>query len=247
MTDAGPAERLGPIALVGSGEFLPVMEAVDRDLLRGRPPRAVFLPTAAAEEGKERVRYWVELGTKHFRGLGVEAVPLLVLERAHADDASLAGQIPGAGLVYLSGSNPGYLAETLRGSAVWQAIVAAWRAGTALAGCSAGAAALSAVAGNVRDPARDEGRGLGLVPHLGVIPHFDRIEKWRPGLTARIRAMAPPEATVVGIDEDTALVGGPHRWRVEGERTVTVFSPLRKDAPQVHHRGEELVIPLAAP
>ena len=41
----------GPIALVGSGEFLPVMEDVDRGLLAGRPPRAAFLPTAAGEEG----------------------------------------------------------------------------------------------------------------------------------------------------------------------------------------------------
>src|SRR2546426_2259468 len=127
------ATRPGPLALVGSGEFLPVMEAIDAGLLAGRPPRLVFLPTAAAQEGAERVDYWVELATKHCRRLGVEAVPLLALDRAGADDPDLAGQIAGAGLVYLSGGNPGYLAETLRGSLMFDAIVAACRDGAALA------------------------------------------------------------------------------------------------------------------
>jgi len=240
---AGP----GPIALVGSGEFLPVMEEIDSDLLAGRAPRAAFLPTAAAEEGPDRLRYWVDLGTDHFRRLGVEPVPVLVLDRPGADDPSLTGAIAGAGLVYLSGGNPGFLAATLRDTAVWRAIVDAWRAGAALAGCSAGAAALTAVAGNVRDPSRGDGRGLGLVPHMGVIPHFDRIEAWRPGLTARIRSAAPPGTTVVGIDEETALVGGPERWRVRGARTVTVFSAgPDADGRAVHAAGEDLVISPAA-
>src|SRR5438445_13636739 len=179
------ATNRGLIALVGSGEFLPVMDGVDRDLLEGRPPRAVFLPTAAAEEGDERIRYWVELGTAHFRRLGVEPVPLLVLDRADADDPALAAQVASAGLIYLSGGNPGYLAETLRGTAVWSAIVAAWRGGAALAGCSAGAGALTAIAHDVRVPGRGTGLGLGGVPRLAVIPHFDRFESWSPGIVER--------------------------------------------------------------
>src|SRR3989442_4726064 len=102
-TGSGP----GPVARGGSGESLRVMEAVDAGLLAGRPPRLVFLTTAAAQEGAERVDYWVELATEHCRRLGVEAVPLLALDRAGADDPDLAGQIAGAGLVCLSGGNPG--------------------------------------------------------------------------------------------------------------------------------------------
>ncbi len=46
----------GLIALVGSGEYLPVMEDVDRYLLdslnlNGRKPRVVCLPTAAGRKG----------------------------------------------------------------------------------------------------------------------------------------------------------------------------------------------------
>jgi hypothetical protein len=81
----------GPIALVGSGEFLPVMEPVDAALLAGRPPRAVFLPTAAAPEGKEALDHWVGLGEGHYRRLGVEPVPLAVLDRDDADDPGVFG------------------------------------------------------------------------------------------------------------------------------------------------------------
>ena len=109
---------------------------VDRSLLVGQPGRAVFLPTAAAEEGEDTVRYWLELGGRHFERLGVEPVPLPVLTREDASRAELAELVAGAGLVYLSGGNPGYLAATLRGTLVWEAILAAWRGGAALAGCS---------------------------------------------------------------------------------------------------------------
>ena len=49
----------GLIALVGAGEYLPVMDAVDRHLLAsvktdGRPPQVVCLPTAAGQEGESR-------------------------------------------------------------------------------------------------------------------------------------------------------------------------------------------------
>ncbi|MGH9042399.1 MAG: Type 1 glutamine amidotransferase-like domain-containing protein, partial [Acidimicrobiia bacterium] len=119
-----PASTAGPVALVGSGEFTPAMAAVDRLLLRGRPPRAVFLPTAAGQEGAERIGYWVRLGRTHYEDLGVEPVPLLVLDRASADDPELAAEVEGAGLVYLSGGDPAYLAATLAGTRVGDAILA---------------------------------------------------------------------------------------------------------------------------
>jgi cyanophycinase len=224
MTDAPSPAGAAPIALVGSGEFLPAMEAVDAALLAGRPARAVFLPTAAGEEGPERVAYWLRLGSDHYRRLGAEPVPLAVLDRRDADDEKLAAQVAGAGLIYLSGGNPGYLADTLRGTAVLDAILAAWRNGAALAGCSAGACALTAVADDTRTGAPRP--GLAVVPGLVVLPHFDRIEQWRPGIVAARAAGLGPGQTLVGIDEDTALIsddaGG---WTVEGCRQVWLVAP----------------------
>src|SRR5438067_6739197 len=51
----------GPVALVGSGEYLPVMLETERLLLQGRPPRYVQIPTAAAPEGEESLDRWVTL------------------------------------------------------------------------------------------------------------------------------------------------------------------------------------------
>jgi cyanophycinase len=229
------------IALVGSGEFLAGMEEIDRGLLADRPARAAFLPTAAGEEGDAVVDSWIDLGVQHYRRLGVEPVPVRVIDRAGADDAEMAKLIDGAGLVYLSGGNPGYLSETLRDTKVWAAIVDAWERGAAVAGCSAGAGALTAVAPDVRVPGRGTGLGLGLVPRLAVIPHFDRYESWSPGIAERFRRDAPAGVTVVGVDEDTALVGGPDHWEVQGHSTVTVFGAGGQR--HVHAAGDRVDLP----
>jgi cyanophycinase-like exopeptidase len=235
----------GPVALVGSGEFLEVMVPVDAELLAGRPQRAVFLPTASAEEGPERVRYWTDLATAHYVSMGVEPVPLEVLDREDADSPELASQVAGAGLVYLSGGNPGYLANTLAGTAVWQAILQAWRSGAALAGCSAGACALSRLADDFRRPGRYSGEGLAVVPQLVVLPHFDRFEQWMPGLAERMLARTPSDATLIGIDEETALVADGDDFTVRGNKSVW---RIDRDGTRLEFRaGEQLALPATAP
>jgi cyanophycinase len=226
----------GPIALVGSGEFLPAMEPVDAALLDGRPPRAVFLPTAAGLEGPDRVDYWVRLGTEHYRRLGVEPVPLRVLDRADADDPENTAPFKGAGIVYLSGGNPGYLADTLRDTIVLDALLGAWRDGAALAGCSAGACALTALAFDTRDGAFRP--GLAVVPQFVVLPHFDQIEGWSPGIVDRSLAQLEPGQTLVGIDEETALVSTDGGWRVEGAGHVWIIDS--DGSRTAHAAGENL-------
>jgi cyanophycinase len=243
MTDAAAATGRGPVALVGSGEFLPAMEEVDAALLAGRSARAVFLPTAAGPEGPERVDYWLRLGTEHYRRLGADPVPLAVLDRRDADDPVLAAAVTGAGLVYLSGGNPGYLADTLRGTAVLDAILAAWRAGAALAGCSAGACALTALADDTRTGAIRP--GLGVVPELVVLPHFDRIERWQPGIVTRRAVGLTGRQILVGIDEDTALVShGDAGWRVDGRQSVWIVDAAGRRTR--HSAGEVLRLPAAS-
>ncbi len=238
---------VGPVALVGSGEFLDVMTPIDGALLAGRPARAAFLPTAASLEGHDRVTWWLDLGRRHYEAMGVEAVPVPVLDRADADDPGLARLVAGAGLIYFSGGDPHHLAATLRGSLVWDAVVAEWEAGAALAGCSAGAMALTSGAPPEVGPGGSHrlvpetgaaaGDGLGLVGHLAVIPHFDVLEKMRPGIVEHFRAWKPPATTLVGIEEETALVSGAARWRVQGRGAVWVFGA---GAPQRYGAGEDV-------
>ena len=77
----------GPVALLGSGEFLPGMEGLDRRLLAGRPQRVVHLPTAAGQESGRRLRYWRDLARRHFEEtLGVDVETVGVLDVNSAND-----------------------------------------------------------------------------------------------------------------------------------------------------------------
>jgi cyanophycinase-like exopeptidase len=211
----------GPLALVGSGEYLPVMADVEGLLLAGRPPRYVQIPTAAAPEGEESLQRWLDLGAAQAARLGVEQVPIIVRDRNEADEAGLAALVKGAGLIYLSGGNPTFLAQTLRGSRVWKAVAETWRSGAALAGCSAGAIALTGWVPGFRSPEREPDPGLGVLPVLRVLPHFDRMLGWAPELVARSTADTDPGTSVISVDEDTAIVdmtGSGHSWQVYGRQ-----------------------------
>jgi len=241
---AGP----GPVALVGSGEFLDAMVAVDAGLLAGRPRRVAIVPTAASLEGPERVGWWLELGRQHYEAMGVEAVPVAVGDREQADDSALAGLIAGVGLIYLSGGDPHHLAASLAGSRVWRAIVAAWHEGAAVAGCSAGAMALTSGApadlgpGGARRGGGEAVPGLGLVRHLAVIPHFDLLEQRRPDIVEWFGGWQPAGTTLVGVEEETALVGDSRGWEVQGRGAVWVFGA---GGPERHADGEK--VPLDPP
>ena len=230
----------GRLALVGSGEYLPVMHDIEAWLLEDRPPRYVQLATAAAPEGDRVLATWHDLGAQAAARLGVEQVVVDVRSRVDADDPAHAEAIAGAGLIYLSGGNPNHLASTLRGTRVWAAITAEWRIGASLAGCSAGAMAMGGYVPDFRHPKRGGADGLGVVPDLRVLPHFDKYSRMIPDFA--LRPLVTPGAVVVGIDEDTALVsagpaedglwefrsrGRQSAWTIESDRRHRVNAPLR--------------------
>lgn len=229
---------------MGSGEYTPQMQEVEAALLHDRPPVYVQLATAAAPEGAARLRYWHELGRQAAERIGVKQVVVPVEDRESAERADLAELVDGAGLVYLSGGNPAFLAQTLVGSLVWRAIEAAWRGGAALAGCSAGAMALG---GQVADPFnvdRPLRPGLGVVPQIRVVPHFDRFVRRLPAASLTRLSDALPGAIVVGIDEDTALVGGVEHWEVRGRQTVWI---IRDGERTQYPAGSRVELPASPP
>jgi len=219
----------GPLALVGSGEYLPQMTDIEAALIEGRPARYVQLATAAVPDGPDVVAHWHDLGRTQAERIGVEAVVVPVNDRADALNEDLAAQIAGAGLIYLSGGNPAYLADTLRDSPVWDAIVATWRGGAALAGCSAGAMALTSWIPSLRHPKQGGTPGLALLPHLRVIPHFDLFSKRMPDVAARFLLPFDERTTILGVDEDTAVVGGPSEWVVKGRQSAWILHPSSRD------------------
>ncbi len=234
----------GPVALVGAGEFLASMTEFDRGLLaatgRGRP-RVVILPTASAPDGEATFRAWADRGVEHFAELGAEVEPVMVRDVADGYDAAALQAIGESDLVYLSGGHPRHLLTVLLGSPLGAALRAAHARGATVAGCSAGAMAIAGRATDFRMLPRLRiplpfplrwPAGLALVEGCAVLPHYDA---WPEPLAALVALQAPRGEVVLGIDEDTAVVGSNGAWQVHGRGRVTVWRGRHRDR---FHRGD---------
>lgn len=218
---------VGPIALVGSGEFTDSMVEIDRDLLAAtgkRRPRVAVVPTASWPDGEPVFRGWADRGIDHFERLGAEVEGVLIRDRADADSAEHAQALGEADLIYLSGGKPDHLCGSFAGSPAWEAILGARARGAIVAGSSAGAMALVGQVFGMRSGRMQFPVGwhpaLGAVPGAAVIPHYD---KFPEAVTVALVLAAPAGLVVLGIDEDTALIGTQDSWQVRGRGRVTVW------------------------
>ncbi len=222
--------------LEGGAEFSGKMAEPDRRAieLAGGPGAVIsIIPTAAAPDNNHQRAG--NNGVRWFRSLGahqVESRPLI--DRASANDPRIASKISQSRLVYLLGGFTGYLAETLKNSASWQAMLAAYEGGAVIAGSSAGAMVLCQY---YYDPAKGQiVEGLRLVPNACVLPHHNTFGKrWAQHLSELL-----PQVVLLGIDEQTGMLddgkaGRKIGWRVYGQGTVTLY---RNGQPTVYRTGE---------
>jgi len=209
----------GTFALVGSGEYLPPMNAVDHFLLErlDRPARVACLPTVAGTEGEDRIRYWSELGMNHFTLLGAQVESLRVIDRKSANNPELAERIRACNFIYLSGGNPIYLLNTLQDSLVWTAIRGVVDEGGALVGCSAGAMVMGERIAFF--PSSKE--AFKFLPQVVVLPHFDEM----PSAMVRIvKTFLSSGFTLLGVEGNTALACSATEKVVVGSGGVTVWN-----------------------
>ena len=207
------------LALVGSGEYLPVMEPIDRELVSrlSQPVRVVCLPTAAGQEGSDRIGYWSNLGIQHFERLGVQVEALPVIDEASANNPEFAEAISTMNFVYLSGGKPNYLYQTLAGSLVWQSILSVQAKGGLLAGCSAGAM----IMGEKFFGFPGWKPGFSFLPGITIMPHFDEIPMY---IKKSVSLITPQKMTLVGIERNTALVENKGLFEVMGNGGVTIWN-----------------------
>lgn len=205
----------GPIALVGGNEWREPAASLDSFLLeRSGTNLVTILPTATA---KSRPDLAVETAARYFSAMGAEVEGVMVLSREDAENESAAKEIESARFMYLAGGDPGYLAETLRDTAVWRSIVAANDQGALLAGSSAGAMIMCEAI--MRPAGSHMEQGLGMLPGLVVIPHHDRnlarLAKIFPVIGSRLKCL--------GIDECTGLVLDGDHCRILGAGSVSMY------------------------
>ncbi len=212
---------------------------LDRGLLAaiGRShPRVAILPTASAPDGEEVFQRWASMGVAHFAALGAECEPVLVRDRSEASDDGAVQAIGEADLIYLSGGKPDHLRAALDGTPLGAALIAAHERGAVVAGCSAGAMVLAERLARFRRGMvpwpLGWSSGLGLVKGAAVLPHYDA---WPEPVLALMALQAPADTTILGIDEDTALVGRDGAWQVHGRARVTVWRGRHRER---FRRGE---------
>ncbi len=215
----------GVVALLGSGEFEPWTRELDRSLLERATSgdgTVAIVPTASALEGS-RFDDWAEKGLLHYSDLGVPARMVDLRGRDDADRADVVDSVEGASMIFFSGGNAAFLARTLAGSAFWDAVVARLREGAVFAGCSAGACIAGSFAPqSMTESIWEEGwaSGLGILPDVWVIPHFDALDRHRPSVRDYFLSRVPETGWQLGIDERTAVVKTGDSWTVFGEGTA---------------------------
>ena len=226
----------GYLLLEGGAEFGGQMSEPDRRAieLAGGPESLIsIIPTAAAPDnnhqraGRNGVNWFKSLGATH-----VESLPLI--DKASASDPAIVNAISQSRLIYMLGGFTGYLGETLKNSASWQAMLQAYLNGAVIAGSSAGAMVMCQ---HYFDPSkRQVVEGLGLLPNTCVLPHHDTFGKnWAQQLATLL-----PNVVLLGIDERTGMLddgedGRKIGWHVYGQGTITLY---RKGQPTVYKAGE---------
>jgi len=226
----------GYLLLEGGAEFGGQMSEPDRraiELAGGTEALISIIPTAAAPDnnhqraGRNGVNWFKSLGATQ-----VESLPLI--DKASANDPAIVNAISHSRLIYMLGGFTGYLGETLKHSASWQAMLQAYSNGAVIAGSSAGAMVMCQY---YFDPGnRHVVEGLGLLLNTCVLPHHNTFGKgWAQQLEALL-----PGVVLLGIDERTGMLddgesGRKIGWRVYGQGEITLY---RDGKPTIYHTGE---------
>jgi cyanophycinase len=219
-----PLGTPGPLALVGGDELHPGNEEQDRVLVAAAGGGPAYVLATAA--GRQRPDLAVRHAVDWFGSLGLAVEELPATKRSDATSAGVAERARAGRFFYLVGGDPGLVPKVLAGSPVWDAIVAAWRDGAALAGSSAGAMAMGEWT-LIRDrmpgdASRRYQPALGLVPGVAVLPHFETFgHRW----VESARSAAPSDDVVLlGVDERSAALWQNGTWRAYGPGGVTVIT-----------------------
>lgn len=234
MKAASPETAPGPLILLGGMGLQPGFVPAWREILAplsGPMPRLIILPVAQSERKpafEQRVRWAEEL----FSSMGV-TTQAIEMSAHHPPTFTLSGKtdcvLAMADESLISSlSSRETQPHQHAGLQLWDALWEQHRTGTAVIAV----ANVTAVLGEhtfapikpfppmldmlefVLQP------GARRLPGTAILPYFDRLPH---GLLDKLKQLLPSEITLIGIDEQAALISGIDGWHVAGVGSVTIL------------------------
>lgn len=248
----------GWLTLIGSGETAPGMARVHRSLLArlSEPARPAFIDTPAGFElGLPAIHARFREFFRIRLGLSLQIASLPGGEEEPEQLARALAVVSGANYLLAGPGSPSYAVRRWRTSPLYAALVERWLAGAQLVFSSSAAIAISRHTLPVYEIYKVGQdlhwiEGLDLLGRFGfelaIVTHWDNAEGGTHDTRAcfmgmerfeRLRALLPPTAVVLGIDEHTACTLDLERGtaHVMGRGGVTI---LRADDSHHHPAGQ---------
>jgi len=241
---AGDAPAKGHLVLVGGGDKPPEAMRKFVELAGGKDAPIVAIPTASSEP--DAAEYYEKLFREEYGC--TSAVSLRIRSKADAQRGDFAALARKARGIFFGGGDQVRITNAILGTAVGDAIAAAFAQGAVVGGTSAGTACQSErmITGEgdftqVATRSVEVWTGLGFLPPGVVVDqHFIRRQRQNRLLSV---VLENPELLGVGVDEETAIWVRPDgTFQVLGRSGVMVFDA--KAAPvsrQPRDTGQDLL------
>ncbi|MBN1963395.1 MAG: Type 1 glutamine amidotransferase-like domain-containing protein [Anaerolineae bacterium] len=213
----------GYLILNGGEAFTPRTKLLDHSwlsLIRGQSrPRLMVVPVASVDKPFKAA----DEAAHYFKNLATFAEYTLITDQLTANTAQHVEPLDKVDVICFTDGSPVDMVERLRGTKTEAALHRALARKACVMGTGASAMAL----GGAFWLSGAWETGLGLAPHLAILPHHQIVQMRLP--PERLLAELPPGITVIGIDDATALIGYPDdTYQAEGEGHVTVYRSVEQ-------------------
>lgn len=213
----------GYLILNGGEAFSPRTKTVDHTWLRlvqGQSrPRVVVVPVAAVAKAEKTAIDTV----RYFKNLYTFPEYVKITDQLSANTRTECEILDKVEAIVLTDGSPIDMVERLTGTRAEAALRRALERKAAVMATGASAMALGAAYWF----ANEWEKGLGLVPHMAILPHHNLIRMRLP--PEKLLSALPEGLTLTGIDEATTLICHPDgTYQAIGEGTVTVYRSVEQ-------------------
>lgn len=230
------------IALLGGEALRPESTPLWRELISmgGVTPHVAIVPFALAKMPLSQLERRTQIARDRLIELGADAN----IFTPNDETTSLNG----SQIVYLPGGDQRVVCEMLTHGVIWQSIqgspdirLIAASGGAAVAFGEQAFAPVAPYPAALDDLRFEILPGLGLLHHAIILPYYSWLQDQ---VVERIRDLVP-EMTLLGIDDQAAIISHPSGWQVAGHGMVSIFRP--DHSPAIFDPGQSIPPEILAP